>query len=251
MNKKGSSSPAAPGATPTAADLERAMFAQANPADAEILMRFFKTGPGQYGEGDRFLGCKNPVTRRTAKAFRDISVREAVRAAQSPWHEVRLCALLILLDKYQSKKTDESERTAIFEEYADLAWRGFVNNWDLVDLTAPGITGAYAYAHGVEILEGFASSGRLWEERIAVLSMFPFIRAERLEEPFRMVDRFLAHPHDLMHKACGWMLREIGKRDRSALTAYLLAHKAAMPRTALRYAIEHYPEPERKTFLAR
>jgi 3-methyladenine DNA glycosylase AlkD len=251
MNKKGSSSPAAPGATPTAADLERAMFAQANPADAEILMRFFKTGPGQYGEGDRFLGCKNPVTRRTAKAFRDISVREAVRAAQSPWHEVRLCALLILLDKYQSKKTDESERAAIFEEYADLARRGFVNNWDLVDLTAPGITGAYAYAHGVEILEGFASSGRLWEERIAVLSMFPFIRAERLEEPFRMVDRFLAHPHDLMHKACGWMLREIGKRDRSALTAYLLAHKAAMPRTALRYAIEHYPEPERKTFLAR
>ena len=235
----------------TATDLEHAMFEQANPADAEILMRFFKTGPGQYGEGDRFLGCKNPVTRRTAKAFHDLPVREAVRAAQSPWHEVRLCALLILLNKYLSKKTDEAVRAAIFEQYADLARRGFVNNWDLVDLTAPGITGAYAYAHGVELLEDFASSGKLWEERIAVLSMFPFIRAGRLDEPFRMVNRFLAHPHDLMHKACGWMLREIGKRDRAALTAYLLTHKSVMPRTALRYAIEHYPEPERKAFLAR
>lgn len=239
------------GANATTADLERAMAAQANPADAEILMRFFKTGPGQYGEGDRFLGCKNPTTRRTAKVFRDLPVREAVRAAQSEWHEVRLCALLILMDKYQSKKTGEKERTAIFGRYADLARRGFVNNWDLVDLTAPGITGAYAFEHGTNTLERFATSGRLWEERIAVLSMFPFIRAEMMDEPFRMVDRFLPHPHDLMHKACGWMLREIGKRDRSALTAYLLKNKAAMPRTALRYAIEHYPEAERKAFLAR
>ena len=101
------------------------------------------------------------------------------------------------------------------------------------------------------MLERFAASGRLWEERIAVLSMFPFIRANRMTEPFRMVDRFLAHPHDLMHKACGWMLREIGKRDRAALTAYLQANKAAMSRTTLRYAIEHYPEPERKAFLSR
>ena len=239
------------GANDTAAGLEQAMLAQANPADAAILMRFFKTGPGQYGEGDKFLGCKNPVTRRTAKAFRDLPVMEAVRAAQSQWHEVRLCALLILLNKYQSKKTGDEERTAIFEQYAALARRGFVNNWDLVDLTAPGIIGAYAYAHGVEILERFAASGRLWEERIAVLSMFPFIRAKQMDEPFRMVDRFLAHPHDLMHKACGWMLREIGKRDRTALTGYLLERKAVMPRTALRYAIEHYPEPERKAFLAK
>ena len=103
----------------------------------------------------------------------------------------------------------------------------------------------------MDTLERFISSGRLWEERIAVLSMFPFIRAGQTEIPFRMVDRFLTHPHDLMHKACGWMLREIGKRDRAALTDYLLTHKAAMPRTALRYAIEHYPEPERKAFLAR
>ena len=251
MKKTLSPAPAGPGANATAADLEHAMLAQANPTDAEILMHFFKTGPGQYGEGDRFLGCRNPVTRRTAKVFHDLPIREAVRAAQSPWHEIRLCALLILLGRYQSKKTDEAERAVIFEQYADLARRGFVNNWDLVDLTAPGITGAYAYAHGVDRLERFASSGKLWEERIAVLSMFPFIRAGQLDEPFRMVDRFLAHPHDLMHKACGWMLREIGKRDRAALTAYLLAHKAVMPRTALRYAIEHYPEPERKAFLAR
>ncbi len=243
--------PADSGANATAADLERAMLAQANPADAEILQRFFKTGPGQYGEGDRFLGCKNPVTRRTAKAFRNIPVLEAVRAAHSEWHEIRLCALLILTDKYQSKKTGEKERAAIFEQYAELARRGFVNNWDLVDLTAPDITGAYAFEHGADTLERFISSGHLWEERIAVLSMFPFIRTKQLDEPFRMVDRFLEHPHDLMHKACGWMLREIGKRDRAALTDYLQKNKAVMSRTTLRYAIEHYPEPERKAFLAR
>ena len=243
--------PADSGANATAADLERAMLAQANPADAEILMRFFKTGPGQYGEGDRFLGCKNPITRRTAKAFRALPVREAVRAAHSEWHEIRLCARLILLGHYESKKTSDRDRADIFEQYAELARDGFVNNWDLVDLTAPGITGAYAFEHGVDTLERFVFSGHLWEERIAVLSMFPLIRANRLDEPFRMVDRFLPHPHDLMHKACGWMLREIGKRDRAALTNYLEKNKAVMSRTTLRYAIEHYPEPERKAFLAR
>ena len=239
------------GTNATAADLEHAMLTQANPADAKILMHFFKTGHGQYGEGDKFLGCKNPVTRRTAKAFRNLPVQEAICAAHSEWHEIRLCALLILLSHYESKKAGEKERAAIFEHYAKLARCGFVNNWDLVDLTAPGITGTYAFEHGADSLERFISSGHLWEERIAVLSMFPFIRANQLDEPFRMVDRFLPHPHDLMHKACGWMLREIGKRDRAALTSYLQMKKTAMARTTLRYAIEHYPEPERKAFLAR
>ena len=227
------------------------MFAQADPADATVLMRFFKTGPGQYGEGDKFLGIKNPKTRRTAKAFQHLPLEEAVSAARSPWHEIRLCALLILANRCDRKKTSERERADIFERYAELARQGFVNNWDLVDLTAPDITGAYAFEHGADTLERFAESGNLWEERIAVLSMFPFIRAGQTEIPFCMVDRFLAHPHDLMHKACGWMLREIGKRDRAALTAYLREHKDAMSRTTLRYAIEHYPEPERKAFLAR
>ena len=243
--------PAYFGANAVAADLERAMIAQANPADAEILQHFFKTGPGQYGEGDKFLGCKNPVTRRTAKAFRELPVREAVCAAHSEWHEIRLCALLILLGHYESKYSGEKERTAIFEQYAELARRGFVNNWDLVDLTAPGITGAYAFEHGVDTLERFAASGRLWEERIAVLSMFPFIRAGEVIIPSRMIDRFLAHPHDLMHKACGWMLREIGKRNRGYLTAYLIAYRTAMSRTTLRYAIEHYPEENRRALLSR
>ena len=159
--------------------------------------------------------------------------------------------MLILLGHYESKKTSDRDRAAIFEQYAELARDGFVNNWDLVDLTAPGITGAHAFEHGADTLKRFLSSGHLWEERIAVLSMFPFIRANRLDEPFRMVDRFLPHPHDLMHKACGWMLREIGKRDRAALTSYLEKNKAVMARTTLRYAIEHYPEPERKAFLSK
>ena len=242
--------PHVPGTT-SAADLERAMLAQASPKDAAILMHFFKTGPGQYGEGDKFLGIRNPATRRTAKAFRDLPVDEAVRAAGSPWHEIRLCSLLILANRYKNRKTTEEERAGIFERYAELARRGRINNWDLVDLTAPDIVGAYAFAHGVESLERFAASGNLWEERIAVLAMFPFIRAGQTEIPFRMVDRFLPHSHDLMHKACGWMLREIGKRDRAALTDYLLHKKAVMSRTTLRYAIEHYPEPERKAFLTR
>lgn len=243
--------PRDPEAAATAADLERAMLAQANPKDAAILMHFFKTGPGQYGEGDRFLGIRNPATRRTAKTFRGLPVGEAVRAAHSPWHEIRLCSLLILANHYKNRKTTEAERAGIFERYAELARRGCVNNWDLVDLTAPDIAGAYAFAHGIGTLERFAASGNLWEERIAMLAMFPFIRAKQLNEPFRMADRFLPHPHDLMHKACGWMLREIGKRDRAALTDYLLKHKNIMARTTLRYAIEHYPEPERKEFLSR
>lgn len=234
-----------------AADLERAMLAQANPADAAVLQYFFKTGKGQYAEGDKFLGVRNPSTRRAAKAFANLPVEEAAKTARSQWHELRLCSLLIMANKYQHKITPEHAREDIFRIYTRLAQEGFVNNWDLVDLTAPDITGAYAFTHGVNELERFASSGMLWQERIAVLSMFPFIRAGKHDVPFAMVTRFLGHKHDLMHKACGWMLREIGKRDREALTAYLNAHKAKMPRTALRYAIEHYPEPERQAFLAR
>ena len=234
-----------------AADLEHAMIVQANPADAAVLQSFFKTGKGQYAEGDKFLGVRNPSTRRTAKEFANLPIEEAAKTARSKWHELRLCSLLILANKYQHKSTPEPARADIFRIYTRLAQEGFVNNWDLVDLTAPDITGAYAFAHGVNELEVFAASGMLWQERIAVLSMFPFIRAGEQDIPFRMVTRFLGHRHDLMHKACGWMLREIGKRDREALTAYLNTHKAKMPRTALRYAIEHYPEPERKAFLAR
>ena len=234
-----------------AADLERAMLAQANPADAAVLQYFFKTGKGQYAEGDRFLGVRNPSTRRTAKAFANLPIEEAAKTARSKWHELRLCSLLIMANKYQHKSTPGPAREEIFRIYSQLAREGFVNNWDLVDLTAPDITGAHAFEHGADELELFAASGMLWQERIAVLSMFPFICAGEQDIPFKMVTRFLGHPHDLMHKACGWMLREIGKRDREALTAYLNAHKAKMPRTALRYAIEHYPEPERQAFLAR
>jgi len=239
------------GRNASAADLERAMLARANPADAAILMRFFKTGPGQYGEGDRFLGIRNPMTRRTAKEFALLPVPEAARAAQSPWHEVRLCSLLILAHHYHRKDAGPAARTDIFDRYAGLARRGFVNNWDLVDLTAPDITGAYAFEHGTGVLERFAASGALWEERIAVLSMFPFIRAGEIHIPFQMITRFLGHRHDLMHKACGWMLREIGKRDREALTAYLDQYVSVMSRTTLRYAIEHYSQAERQAFLAR
>ena len=251
MPRKSAQTGVGSGENAVASDLERAMLAQANPADAAVLQSFFKTGKGQYAEGDKFLGVRNPSTRRTAKAFANLPIEEAAKTARSEWHELRLCSLLILANQYQYKSTPEHARAKIFRIYTRLAQEGFVNNWDLVDLTAPDITGAYTFAHGVDELEVFAASGMLWQERIAVLSMFPFIRAGEHDIPFRMVTRFLSHPHDLMHKACGWMLREIGKRDREALTAYLNAHKAQMPRTALRYAIEHYPEPERQAFLAR
>ena len=223
------------------------LTAAANPEKASGMRRFFKTGLGQYGEGDSFLGLTNPVVRAFVRKFRRTTLSEAVKLLASPWHEVRLCGGLILVELYAH--ADEAGREAIFHAYLDHGAR--FNNWDLVDLTAPGIVGNHLLNRERGDLYRLAQSPILWEQRIAMVSTLTLIRHHEFIDTLKLAERFLTHRHDLMHKACGWMLREVGKRNRKALTAFLHAHQKEMPRTMLRYAIEHYPESERKVFLAK
>lgn len=217
------------------------------PEKAVHLSRFFKTGPGQYGEGDRFLGVIVPHVRSIAKSNRMAPLDELQRLLNSPWHEARLCALLILVLRYKWSKTTEAEREAIYRFYVDNRRR--CNNWDLVDLTCRDIVGEHLVNRDRTPLYQWAQCGCLWEQRIAVVSTWAFIRRGDFTDIFALVQLLMDHPHDLMHKAMGWMLREVGKRDRAALTSFLEIHTPRLPRTTLRYAIEHYPEEQRQAFL--
>jgi len=215
------------------------------PEKAAILQRFFKTGPGQYGEGDVFIGVVVPHTRSIARSNSGTPKEDIAKLLQSKYHEARLCALLILVERF--KKAPEEEKTVIFNFY--LKNTSQINNWDLVDLTAPKIVGEYLLDKDRAILYRLAESDNLWEQRIAIVSTYTLIRNNDFTDTFELSKRFLTHKHDLMHKAVGWMLRETGKRDPKALTDFLESFAPVMPRTALRYAIEHYPEPERQYFL--
>ena len=215
------------------------------PEKAAHLQRFFKTGPGQYGEGDVFIGVVVPHTRNIARANIETPIEEIAKLLQSKYHEARLCALLILVERF--KKTPENVREDIFNFYLKNTSR--INNWDLVDLTAPKIVGEYLLDKDRAILYRLAESESLWEQRIAIVSTYTFIRNNDFTDVFELSKRFITHKHDLMHKAVGWMLRETGKRDRQALTDFLEQFAPIMPRTTLRYAIEHYPEPQRQYFL--
>ncbi len=221
------------------------LTAAANPEKASGMQRFFKTGPGQYGEGDSFLGLPNPVVRAFVKTFRRTTLPEAVKLLASPWHEIRLCGGLLLVELYA--RADETGREAIVQAYLNHGAR--FNNWDLVDLTAPGIVGNHLLNRERDVLDRLAKSPVLWEQRIAMVSTLALIRHHEFADTLKLAEMFLPHRHDLIHKACGWMLREVGKRNRELLTAFLHSHQAEMPRTMLRYAIEHYPESERKVFL--
>ena len=199
------------------------------------LSRFFKTGPGQYGEGDRFLGVMVPYSRAIAKANKAMPLEEVQLLLESPWHEARLCALLILVYRFKERKITEEEREQIYSFYIKNARR--CNNWDLVDLSCRDIVGEYLVDKDRSILYRLADSENLWEQRIAVV------------DTLALAERLMAHKHDLMHKAVGWMLREVGKKDRETLTNFLEKNATQLPRTTLRYAIEHYPEPQRQYFL--
>lgn len=215
------------------------------PGRAETLVRFFKTGPGEYGEGDRFLGIDMPGIRAVVK--RDDGKSDVRGLLHSPWHEERLLALLILVRRFQSGNT--TAKKAVFDFY--LSETSWINNWDLVDVSAYHIVGAWLLDRPRPILRRLASSESLWERRIAIVSTWAFIRTGDLAETFRLAEKLLGDPEDLMHKACGWMLREAGKRDVAALERFLDAHVSEMPRTMLRYAIEKLPEKRRKQYLAR
>ena len=229
----------------TAGIVGNAIIAMSNPEKVAGLQRFFKIGPGQYGEGDVFLGINNPTTRRIAKKYRELSIRETVKLLKNQHHEIRLCALLILVEHY--RKGDDSLREQILEIY--LKNTRYINNWDLVDLSAPGIVGEAALSAEHDILDSLAESQYLWDQRIAMVATLTLIRRGKFATTLRLAKHFLSHPHNLIHKAAGWMLREVGKRDRAMLTEFLLKYKLAMPRTMLRYAIEHYPEKQRQEFL--
>lgn len=226
--------------------LQKELKELSDPIRATNLQRFFKTGKGEYGEGDLFLGITVPQLRQLVKNFRDLSFAELTRLIKSKFHEERLVALLILVSQFE--KSREKEKEKIYKFY--LKNRKRINNWDLVDLTAPKIIGPYLEGKPKDILYAFARSKDLWEKRIAMLSCFHFIYKGDSREALKIAEILKNDNHDLIHKAVGWMLREVGKRCGKKLEEdFLEKNYKTMPRTMLRYAIEKFPEAERKHWL--
>ncbi|MDE7160801.1 MAG: DNA alkylation repair protein [Muribaculaceae bacterium] len=230
-------------------EIEIEMLGLRDEAQARHLMRFFKCGPGEYGEGDRFLGIRVPVTRTLIKKHRkDASLEDAVRLTQSPWHEIRLAGFLLMIEVY--KKAKENGKRQIIDTYLSILDRG--NNWDLVDVVCPKLLGDWIVRHPEE--EGLLGEladmeGSLWHQRVAMVSNWMLIRKGNCAPAIRLAEKFLNHPHDLMHKASGWMLREVGKRNLPALLRFLNLHAADMPRTMLRYSIEKLDSTTRHRYM--
>ncbi|MBQ2543961.1 MAG: DNA alkylation repair protein [Bacteroidales bacterium] len=222
------------------------MIKRADPSQVSGLSRFFKTGPGQYGEGDKFLGIKVPVTREVVKAcWRGTSMEDIRECIESEYHELRLAALLTLVQIFHSKKALRQECVDFY-----LAHTARINNWDLVDLSCYPLLGEWLLDKDRSLLYSLAREGKtIWEQRIGIVSTMTFIRHGQLDDTFAIADILLHHPHDLIQKAVGWLLREAGKRDKEALTSFLAGRCVGMPRTMLRYAIEKFPEEERKKYL--
>lgn len=218
----------------------------ADPGKAKLLQGFFKTGKGEYGEGDRFLGVKVPESRGVAgKYFSEVGLSDIGELIGSSFHEDRLTGLIMLVKKFE--RAGEKEKKKIFDFY--LAHSGRVNNWDLVDLTAPNIVGKWLVGRDRKIIYKLVRSENIWERRIAMVSTLSFIKEKDLGDVFRIAEMLLGDGEDLMHKAAGWMLREAGKKDEKSLVAFLEKNKRVMPRTMLRYAIERFDEKRRKEFL--
>ncbi len=218
-----------------------------NKEKAKQLAGFFKTGKGQYGEGDIFIGVTVPDQRTLARQFHDTEISEIEKLLDDPIHECRLTALLILIQKYS--KADENERRKISEFYLSKTSR--INNWDLVDLSAHQIIGNYYFNRNRDILYKLVKSSSLWEQRIAVVATYYFLKRNDFKEILAFSEMLLDHKHDLIHKATGWMLREAGKMDISILIKFLDKHYKKMPRTMLRYAIEKLNESDRKKYMAK
>jgi len=212
---------------------------------AKVLRRFFKTGPGEYGEGDVFIGVRVPELRKLLKEYPDITIKEVVQLLSSTIHEERFFALLILVSKYS--KGNEAVKKRIYELY--LQNTQFINSWDLVDGSAPHIVGAFLMDKSKEPIYRLAKSDNLWERRIAILSTFHFIKHDKYAETLKISKILLSDEQDLIHKAVGWMLREIGKRHMLTEEIFLKKHYKKMPRTMLRYAIEKFPESKRQKYL--
>ena len=227
------------------------ILSRADESQVAGLSRFFKTGPGQYGEGDMFLGIKVPVTREVVKqCWRETSMQDLEECIASEYHEVRLAALLALVEIFAHAKKDHGLQQACIDFY--LAHTDRINNWDLVDLSCYPLLGVWLLDKDRTLLYDLARNGKtLWEQRIGIVSTMTFIRHGQIADTFAIADILLHHPHDLIHKAVGWLLREAGKRDKEALKAYLEPRYRTMPRTMLRYAIEKFSEAERKPYLVK
>jgi len=232
---------------PTLASVRKALRDAGNPKDAVFLQRFFKTGPGQYGEGDVFLGIRVPASRALARQFADLPLSDVEKLLHDKHHEARLLALILLVGRYE--RGNDAERQRVYRLY--LANTDRINNWDLVDLSAPNIVGAHLESRSRAPLDRLAKSKDLWERRIAIVSTYWFIRLHQFDDTLRISTALLGDKHDLIHKAVGWMLREVGKRDQSVLERYLDEHAKTMPRTALRYSIERMTPERRKHYMAR
>ena len=225
--------------------LKQKLTALADPKKAPLATRFFKTGPGEYGAGDQFMGIPVPELRKLVKEFSSLALSDTQTLVQSPWHEERLLGLLLWVNQY--KKGSAPEQGKIYTAYVNNF--SYINNWDLVDSSAEHITGAYHWDQPKTLLHQWAKSENLWVRRIAMLSTFHYIRKNEFKETLHIAAMLLKDEHDLIHKAVGWLLREVGKRDLEMEEKFLRLHGHNMPRTMLRYAIEKFPEKQRQAYL--
>ena len=233
----------------SATQVQKEIQALANRGRARDLQKFSQTAPGQYGEGDVFLGLTVPQVRSIAREYKGISLREIEVLIQSKFHEVRLCGLVILTLQYKATK-ERKEKKKLFDLYMKSMTAGYINNWDLVDVTAP-IIGEFLIEteDPYILLNKLAKSKSLWQRRVSIVFTFAFIRSGDIEPTFLMAEKLLGDKHDLIHKAVGWALREAGKLNGKELRSFLSKHSHEMPRTMLRYSIEKFPERERKQWL--
>lgn len=231
----------------TAKDVKQRLESLASPDVAKSSVRFFKTGPGQYADGDIFIGIKVPTLRKVSQEFRSLALDEVESLLNSPIHEERHLALMILV--LQVAKCNDAYRRAVFDFY--IRNTKFINNWDLVDCSSPQLVGGYLWDKSRKPLFQLAKSKSLWERRIAIVSTQYFIRQEDFADTLELSRRFLNDEEDLIHKATGWMLRTVGDTAKPILEAFLDQHAAAMPRTMLRYAIEKFPPDQRRAYLQR
>lgn len=225
-------------------DIKKEVKSKGTKERAQVAQRYFKTGKGQYGEGDIFYGITVPESRKLAVKYKDIPLKDIEQLLKSKIHEERLIALLILVHNY---KVNPENREEIYNFY--LSNTQYINNWDLVDLSSHKIVGQYLLDKNRDILYKLSKSSNLWEKRISIISTFAFIANNDLKDTIKLAEILLHDKHDLMHKAVGWALREIGKKDENALKDFLKKHYKSMPRTTLRYAIERFPENTRKAYL--
>lgn len=232
----------------TAEELKTALGKHAKTEDAAFLGRFFKTGEGEYGAGDVFIGVRVPDTRKVCRDFIALPLAEVGKLLKSPVHEHRLAAVILLSDQF--KKADATGQKAVFDAYLSAVYKGYVNNWDIVDSSAEFIVGEYLQDKPRGLLFELAASSDLWQRRVAVLSSFAFIKKGDASTTLKLAGLLLHDEHDLIQKAVGWMLREIGKRcDEALLLKFLDAHAAEMPRTMLRYAVERLHPAQKKNYM--